>query len=553
MIHLLRFALGLSAGLALCAACGDDERAPPRPCDPAAANTCGEELVCALQPDGGGLCQIPPGGRCDPDASNPNCRVGSACFAPPGSADAGAGGGEAVCLVLEAGECDPLAPFCAEMLTCAELEDGSHRCYAPLLVRGTVTDAADRSGIEGAHVIALDGESVAATDVAVSTAPDGAYVLELPVVRDMEGRPLATSYTLRASAAAYQTFPGGLRTAIPLNSTDAIETEEGWILEGTVTEITLIAIVDDGIARHTVSGQLRSVDDSEAPEVLAALAGVLIVADGGETVSAVTDRAGNFTLFNVPDGSFDLAGYAVGVAVEREQVQVAGADVDDVVLHATIGSLATVTGNVQIVNATGGLVTSIVLMVEDTFDDVFVRGEVPRGLRAPRSGAPDVSGAFTIADVPDGNYVVLAAFENDDLVRDPDTNIAGTDIVHIMVSGADVALSESFKITQALEVFGPGVDDPEAVQTVPTLRWADDSSEDWYEVRVFDAFGELVWSDENVPSVSGSTEVSLVYGGPLDVGMYYQFRVTSWRQPGGGSAAPISATEDLRGVFYVVP
>jgi hypothetical protein len=40
------------------------------------------------------------------------------------------------------------------------------------------------------------------------------------------------------------------------------------------------------------------------------------------------------------------------------------------------------------------------------------------------------------------------------------------------------------------------------------------------------------------------------YEGPLETGMYYQFRVKSWRQPGNGDAAPISAIEDLRGVFF---
>jgi hypothetical protein len=41
------------------------------------------------------------------------------------------------------------------------------------------------------------------------------------------------------------------------------------------------------------------------------------------------------------------------------------------------------------------------------------------------------------------------------------------------------------------------------------------------------------------------------YEGPLDPGMYYQFRVSSWRQPGGGNAAAISTSEDLRGVFFL--
>ena len=68
---------------------------------------------------------------------------------------------------------------------------------------------------------------------------------------------------------------------------------------------------------------------------------------------------------------------------------------------------------------------------------------------------------------------------------------------------------------------------------------------------VYDAFGEAVWRADMVPSSSGADEVSLRYAGPLDIGMYYQFRVRSWRAPGGKNAAPISATEDLRGVFYV--
>jgi hypothetical protein len=34
--------------------------------------------------------------------------------------------------------------------------------------------------------------------------------------------------------------------------------------------------------------------------------------------------------------------------------------------------------------------------------------------------------------------------------------------------------------------------------------------------------------------------------------MFYQFRVWSFRAPGGGSRSSISATEDLKGVFYLL-
>jgi len=86
------------------------------------------------------------------------------------------------------------------------------------------------------------------------------------------------------------------------------------------------------------------------------------------------------------------------------------------------------------------------------------------------------------------------------------------------------------------------------VRRNPTFVFADDSSEDYYIVRVFDGFGAMVWENAMVPGVSGSKTVEVPYEGPpLARGGYYQFRAVSARDKGGGSA--ISATEDLRGVF----
>jgi len=205
------------------------------------------------------------------------------------------------------------------------------------------------------------------------------------------------------------------------------------------------------------------------------------------------------------------------------------------------------------VNAPGGSMTSVILVVEDTFDASVARGEAPSGLRAPGTGAPNVTGAFSIAGVPAGKYVVLAAYENDDLVRDPDTSISGTDFVHIEVKSGEPTLeiSDGFKVTQALGTVAPGVDGPEAVSEKPDLVWADDSSEDGYALRVFDALGNEVWQQLDLPPVKGSKTVSVKYEGPLDPGMYYQFRVSSWRQPSKGERTSISTTEDLRGVFFL--
>jgi len=164
------------------------------------------------------------------------------------------------------------------------------------------------------------------------------------------------------------------------------------------------------------------------------------------------------------------------------------------------------------------------------------RGEAPPGLRAA-----NVSGAWSIPNVPDGKYVVLAAFENDFLVRDPDTSIGGTDIQHITVPGTtDVP---SFKITGALAVFSP--DGGQEVSGNPTFSWEDDSSEDSYTVQVFDALGNETWKLEGIAGPKGSNPAETTYAGsPLTPGMYYQFRATSIKD-----GVPISRTEDLKGVF----
>jgi hypothetical protein len=143
--------------------------------------------------------------------------------------------------------------------------------------------------------------------------------------------------------------------------------------------------------------------------------------------------------------------------------------------------------------------------------------------------------------------VVLAAFENDGLVRDPDTSIGGTQIQRVKVAGAQVALPAGFKITEGLTVMQPGAGEtPDVVMGTPTFVWKDDSSEERYSLEVIDSHGASMWRDDQVPRVTGG-DVSLTYGGPpLPAGLY-QFRVVSYRR----GNIPISATEDLKGVFII--
>jgi hypothetical protein len=266
-------------------------------------------------------------------------------------------------------------------------------------------------------------------------------------------------------------------------------------------------------------------------------------------LTATSDTDGAYEIFNLPAGTYTVSGYAAGVQLTPAMGTVtAGMRTTGIDLVANQKALNTVSGTLEIVNPMMGDDTTVVLVLEATFNDLLKRGEVPPGLRAPQAGGARISKDWSIPNVPDGRYVTLAAFENDFLVRDPDTNIGGTQINHIMVPGTPMPLP-GFKITGALATISPGANDvPDSVPGIPTFKWQDDSSEDKYTLDLFDQHGNQVWGPIDVPSVSGSSEVSMVYAGPaLTPGTYYQFRATSWKR-----GVPLSQTEDLKGVFISV-
>lgn len=417
---------------------------------------------------------------------------------------------------------------------CENVADGSTACFAPLVVRGRVVDAADPTrSVAGSMVAARDINGELASQGLAQTDSDGRYELIVPVTRSTDGTPSVDDLTLRADAAGFATFPSGLRVALPVDGQAPTQKDGKWVIENGSTDIGL-----DRLASTDGLGTVRGFVRADAPS------GTLVV---GGAESALSSNDGSFTLFNVPSGSLEIRGYKAGTQLTPATATVrAGATVDGIELTSSDQPLGSVSGSVSFVNA-GAQETSVVLVVKSTFNENLARGEVPVGLRQF-----PVSGQYTFGQVPAGDYVVLAAFENDQLVRDPDESIGGTATQEITVGGEMVSVP-GFKITGALAVVSPGATGPEPLTGAPMFRWADDSSEDGYEVTVFDTFGKQVYHDADVPRVTGSSDVSLAYAGPALEPGYYQFRAVSYRLDKGAAGARtyISATEDLKGVFIV--
>jgi hypothetical protein len=413
------------------------------------------------------------------------------------------------------------AQGCEKSQVCEQVVGKDPACFDPIRIEGSVTNALDGTAVVGALVVARDANGAAVSGTAASDSA-GKYSLVVPVPRDAEGKPVVeSSYTLRADASQYQTFPTAPRVALPVK----VDQPVAGVVSGAATNISLVPL-PSGTVTGTISGKVQLEDPK----------GTLVVV-GNATALATYD--GSFTIFNVAPGSVTVSAYKQGSNLQPAIANVvANETTKGITLSAASQPTATVSGKVEIVDPGQGSNTSVILVVEDTFVENAAQGEAPPGLRAS-----NVSGTFSIAGVPDGKYVVLAAFEDDYLVRDPDTCIAGTAVVRVTVAGADVALTEGFKITGALDVISP--DKEQIVTGTPSFVWVDDASEDRYELRVYDGLGNLIWENTQVPSVNGGQTVTVPYGGPaLIAGMVYQYRATSVRR-----ACPLSSTEDLRGVF----
>ncbi len=426
------------------------------------------------------------------------------------------------------------------------LNQDAPACFFPVQLQGHVSDLSAGVPIGGATVSALDGNGAPAALVAIS-ATDGSYALRIPSVRaDSSGKPIGQKVALRAAAKNYFNFPSGVRISLPIDTSAAAQANASspYLIAGGQADIGLITLPSASQGRPSVSGTV----DVSPNQV-----GVLVVAETTDVpITAIADSNGGFTLFNVAPGSVHVQAYSRGTNYTAVDFSVqAGMDTTGLQIHKLGTPTATLNGSVNLVAGAPGP-TSVVLIVESTFNATLVRGEQPPGLRAPDPGiAPNVTSAWSIAGVPDGRYVVLAAFENDGDVRDPDPNIAGTQIQHIAVSAGAVVngVQPSFKVTSAVSMVSPGAGDAmDLTPSQPTFVWQAYPSAKTYDLTLFDTMGSVVWSKIGQIAVTGQNNTATYNGSTaLSSGKVYQWRATAR----GTATNPISTTEELRGIFKV--
>jgi len=436
--------------------------------------------------------------------------------------------------------CDPEAQTpCEGDKVCEPVfEETNSGCFPRLRVAGKVFDLESDvyKPVEGASVVGMFTTG-ASTDT-VKTDSLGNYEFFLKMLRDNMGKPVTKeAVTLSVSAMGYDPVPGILRPSLPITFENVTCSALFCNVQSGFLSIGLFPL-DGSIPRYKINGKLSENKG-----------GVLVVAecDASPCPISYTDKDGDFSIFNVPAGNYSIKAYVKDKNYSAESVAVVDKDVDGVELDLLETPLSTLSGAVNIVNAPGGSKTTIVLIPVSTFIESFSKGILAPGLRAPDYGIePNVSGNYTITGIPDGEYFVLAAFENDKLVRDPDPNIAGTQVLKVKFPSGGTNYNVSignFKVTEAIPIIFPGAQGPELITEPPLFQWTRDAGAKNYIVTVYTAQGTVQWT-KNVQKTDAAT-MSVQYDGPALNG-FYQWVVVSY----SNLNAPISMSEDLLGIFY---
>lgn len=480
--------------------------------------------------------------------------------------------------------CDPVAKTgCDSGLVCEYVQGGEPGCFAPVVISGAVSNLVTtvdsaQANLNDARVVALDTNQAPLSRVAVTSgtdstgAPLGNYSLSVPAQRDASGKPLQTFFTVRADKQGYETFPSGLRSALPIDlSLAKLDTNSNtWVIspaEASTLNVKLLKLDPTTAASATafIHGTVARPPSG---------AGALVVAEpapggaGPQTgVTGVADADGSYAIFNLTPGTqYVVTAYTKG-ANYAPVTTAALADGDNLADLALAGGAGAAVSGTLIYNNGAASPVAVTLVLESTYVPNLDRGESPPGLTVSGGGTYDFAG------IPDGRYIALAAFGLDGDVR----NISGTGNTaapQIAVQGGVVGTFSggtftpgtppNFKIVPGVDlrtIDGIPVSGSPAVVTsaTPNFVWQSssvDSSAATYRVQVFNTFGEQIW---NYDLAAATGQNSAVYAGiALEPGMTYQLRILALKDTMPVSLDPavfqqLSQTEDVAGVFVYQP
>jgi hypothetical protein len=296
--------------------------------------------------------------------------------------------------------------------------------------------------------------------------------------------------------------------------------------------------------------------------------GVLVAAEAtGVAFSAISDKDGNYTIFNVPAASYQVKGYLASYSTASVAAAVvANTQTPNINVSLTLGAAGQFSGTFKVISQT------TIATPPTTMDIALVHPitkETIPGLSQSVAYSSSLSYSFT--KVPDGSYVIRASYANDYIVIDPDYVTKFGDYKVTLAAGVPTPATVDIVATSAVILTSPTnamtTIVPVDATTTPTFQWSSYSSTSDYVIEVADAStGIVVWGGftntngtitKKITIPSSTTSItynsdSKASQAALTVGKVYRWRIfASKNNNQTNSWNLIAASEDQMGLIKV--
>ncbi|MBE0570386.1 MAG: carboxypeptidase regulatory-like domain-containing protein [Ignavibacteriaceae bacterium] len=403
-------------------------------------------------------------------------------------------------------------------------DDNSTEPTPPTTIRIVVKSAADSSAISGANVVlynANSGESISRE----FSASDGIATFQAS---------LSGNFYVRISAQSFKELPEGSVSPVPFSVSSG----------GTTTQTYYM---------NALPGTFGKIDGTVNPH----LSGFLIVATSSglnTEYHTYSGPDGYFVLFNVPFNTYNLDAIKSGYqSTNQPQVTLAS------------GS-ASATVEINVNQITGSTLTGKVtfLASQNAIVDISLLDKISYSVVNGLTTVIDTSRNYSINNIPAGEYVAWASYENDGYVMDPDWIYKNPGALFVSFAG-DSSKVRDFSVTDAITIISPTNPPAEIIpaladSSIPTFSWNAYPQTKEYIIEVRDINGNLVWGGfkpngeirhTQIPKEWTSVEFNFDGSAlsPLQSGSIYQWRLYSDDDAAAGVQTLLSASEDLMGLF----
>lgn len=390
---------------------------------------------------------------------------------------------------------------------------------------GAVTSSSAGTGLSDARIVVFDANTNAPVGITITSDVNGNYSSAIA----------SGNYFVKVYRQGYNAIPVPGVSAIPFTVSTGATTTNNY-------QMTTSSITNGGfITGKVTSGGLP-------------MAGVMVVAnDGTNGYSSISDLDGNYYIYNVPAGTYNMVGWIVGYNSDPSSVTVSSnTESPNTAVTLTSGA----TGSVS------GTVTNLAIDAMDvdvSLTDPYTKETIP-GLSTMTVGQN-----YSFSNLPNGTYLARATYKNDLRCMDPDWIIKNGE-PFVTVSGGPAI--RDFSITGAVTINSPTNEatDITPVQvsgSTPTFTWTAYPSTSDYVIEVMNSNGDVIWGGfsstgtKNFTIASNTTSVVYNYNSTatesLVSGQVYRWKIyasmldlqsaSGWRL--------ISASEDQLGLFIV--